>query len=464
MNSIDDIFVTKRGRRCVLIQGYKLSENKQLKDRTFHFRCTNRKCNVTAIIGEKLDLIISQKNDHKHPATSENILNRQKIMSTLKRKAIDDVFTKPNKIIRKVLKDQTTVNISHSDVRLFRKSMYEARRKLILTIPKSIDEAKHQLFSNQNDIIANNNEQFCFMKNNESIPIFTCYTNLVMLCEVREIFADGTFTYCPSYFYQLYTIHILQNNYYLPLIYCFLNSKSTDKYKEMWTLIKELCKKMINKEIQINKIHLDFEKSAHIAIEESFPTVQIIACQFHLSQNWYRKIQSNNYLLNQYKNNTEIGLWLKYFFGLAFLPPEQVDDSFVELMSIAPTDNHTFTDYILENYINKESQFPPNIWAETPINNTRTTNGPEAFHKHFNAQFYHPHPNIHHVVDVLTNIQAETALKINSIKKNQFNYTRKEAELKRKFLIDNWNAYDKGDITLIEYLKIMGIRYQGNKI
>ncbi|KAL4119928.1 hypothetical protein QTP88_012682 [Uroleucon formosanum] len=80
-------------------------------------------CSDTAIIGEKFDLIISQKNDHNHPATSENILYRQKIMSTLKRKAIDDVFTKPNKIIRKVLKDQTTVNISHSDVRIFRKSM-----------------------------------------------------------------------------------------------------------------------------------------------------------------------------------------------------------------------------------------------------------------------------------------------------------------------------------------------------
>ncbi|KAL4135452.1 hypothetical protein QTP88_007061 [Uroleucon formosanum] len=346
-----------------------------------------------------------------------------------------------------------------------KKSMYEAGRKLILTIPKSIDEAKHQLFSNQNDIIANNNKQFCFMKNNESIPIFTCYTNLVMLCEVREIFADGTFTYCPSYFYQLYTIHILHYNYYLPLIYCFLNSKSTDKYKEMWTLIKELCKKIINKEIQINKIHLDFEKSAHnIAIAESFPTAQIITCQFHLGQSWYRKIQSNNYLLYQYKNNTEIGLWLKYFFGLAFLPPEQFDDGFVELISIALTDNHTFTDYILKNYINKESQFPPNIWSETPINNTRTTNGPKAFHKHFNVQFYHPHPNIHHVVDVLTYIQVETALKINSIKKNQFNYTRKEVQLKRTFLIDNWNAYDKGDITLIEYLKMMGIRYQGNKI
>eukprot|EP00102_Acyrthosiphon_pisum_P010635 XP_008179012.1 PREDICTED: solute carrier family 15 member 2-like [Acyrthosiphon pisum] len=56
-------------------------------------------------------------------------------------------------------------------------------------------------------------------------------------------------------------------------------------------------------------------------------------------------------------------------------------------------------------------------------------------------------------------IEKETYKKINSSR-----YTRKEAELKRKFLIDNWNAYDKRDITLIEYLKIMGIRYQGNKI
>jgi hypothetical protein len=76
IDSIDDIFVTKRGKRSVLIQGYKLSEKKQLKDRNFHFRYANRKCNITAIIGEKLDLIISQKNDHNHPATSENILNQ----------------------------------------------------------------------------------------------------------------------------------------------------------------------------------------------------------------------------------------------------------------------------------------------------------------------------------------------------------------------------------------------------
>ncbi|XP_060868643.1 uncharacterized protein LOC132943633, partial [Metopolophium dirhodum] len=209
--------------------------------------------------------------------------------------------------------------------------------------------------------------------------------------------------------------------------------------------------------------HLDFEKSAHIVIEESFPTVHIIACQFHLGQSWYRKIQSNNYLLNQYKNNTEIGLWLKYFFGLAFLPPEQVDDGFVELISIAPIDNHTFSDYILEHYINKESQFPPNIWAETPVNNTRTTNGPEDFHRTYNGQFYSPHPPTHVVISVLKETQAQTLTIINSIKNNVHKPMAKKDKLLIESTLQNYNDYKvHKDLTL--YLRKTGNFYQGKNL
>lgn len=72
-----------------------------------------------------------------------------------------------------------------------------------------------------------------------------------------------------------------------------------------------------------------------------------------------------------------------------------------------------------KNYINKYSQFSSNIWAETPINNARITNGPEAIYNYLNTQFYHPHSNIHHVVDVLMDIKTETALKINTVKKKK---------------------------------------------
>lgn len=71
-----------------------------------------------------------------------------------------------------------------------------------------------------------------------------------------------------------------------------------------------------------------------------------------------------------------------------------VDDCFVEFVFKAPTGDYTFNDYILENDINKESRFPPNIRPETPTINARTTKRPEAFHEHFNVQFYTIHKSL----------------------------------------------------------------------
>lgn len=71
-------------------------------------------------------------------------------------------------------------------------------------------------------------------------------------------------------------------------------------------------------------------------------------------------------------NTNELGKWLKMFFGLAFISPEEVVDAFHELISICPNDDgFVFSDYILHNYIEDHCQFPPNIWAENPSLNPR---------------------------------------------------------------------------------------------
>ena len=89
---------------------------------------------------------------------------------------------------------------------------------------------------------------------------------------------------------------------------------------------------------------------------------------------------------------------MSLFFGLLFLPPEQIEECFVEdIMSEAPTDNRCvkFADYVLVTYITPESSYPPSFWATAPTTNfKRTNNGPESFHAHFNEQFYSRHPNI----------------------------------------------------------------------
>lgn len=70
---------------------------------------------------------------------------------------------------------------------------------------------------------------------------------------------------------------------------------------------------------------------------------------------------------------------------------------------------------VFESYILTNSNFNTSPWARKPDDQSRTTNGAEAFHRHFNNQFYSPHPRVYQVINVILNFQSETELKLNSI-------------------------------------------------
>ena len=95
-------------------------------------------------------------------------------------------------------------------------------------------------------------------------------------------------------------------------------------------------------------------------------------------------------MTQEYKDkNSMIGKWLKYCFGLLFLDPEEVGDTFaLDLLSDPdkPSDPRLteFADYLVENYIEEDSLFPPHIWAAASNCSWRTTNNCEAFHAKFN--------------------------------------------------------------------------------
>lgn len=92
-------------------------------------------------------------------------------------------------------------------------------------IPKSLDEAIAQISDLQ--VLTNKNKQFKFFDSVNNIILITCKSNLNFLCNYNtHIFGDGTFTYRPSYFYQMYGIHGYKNGFYIPLIIAFLPSKS----------------------------------------------------------------------------------------------------------------------------------------------------------------------------------------------------------------------------------------------
>jgi hypothetical protein len=71
------------------------------------------------------------------------------------------------------------------------------------------------------------------------IVIFSCNTNLKCLCnEMCDIFIDGTFKYCPKFFFQLYSIHGCKNGNYIPLVFALLPLKTEECYNKMWDLLR----------------------------------------------------------------------------------------------------------------------------------------------------------------------------------------------------------------------------------
>jgi len=132
-----------------------------------------------------------------------------------------------------------------------RESAYRIRKKHFPKIPITINEVFDQLFETRVDI-KTYNEQFCFVNREKQIILFKCTENLKHLCESGNVFGDGTFSYAPNHFYQLYTIHIFKHNYYIPVVYyAFFTSKSEDQYISMWLEIKKLCLFLIGKIINV---------------------------------------------------------------------------------------------------------------------------------------------------------------------------------------------------------------------
>jgi hypothetical protein len=183
--------------------------------------------------------------------------------------------------------------------------MYEARRKIFPKIPKSLFEAKTFIFQNKKDFVSNN-EPFCFVDSESSIPIFTNTTNMSLLNSSKHVFTDGTFSYILKYFLQMYSIHVYLNGFYVPIIFIFMNSKTQKSYTDVKLKIKELYFKFHGQRLQLKIIHLDFEKTVHNAVLVVFENCQVVSYCFHLSQAWFRRIKNDKELNKHYAGKTVV--------------------------------------------------------------------------------------------------------------------------------------------------------------
>jgi hypothetical protein len=103
-----------------------------------------------------------------------------------------------------------------------------------------------------------NGNQFCFSSDDNSVILFTCKNNLEVLCNNEYVFGDGTFTYAPKHFMQLYTIYAYTNYYYLLVVYSFLKNEHASTYVSMWKTIMNLAMQLVGKNLSVRIFHADF--------------------------------------------------------------------------------------------------------------------------------------------------------------------------------------------------------------
>jgi len=103
-----------------------------------------------------------------------------------------------------------------------------------------------------------------------------------------------------------------------------------------------------------------------------------------------------------------------------------------------------YADYLIDNYLTEDCDYPPKIWASASSSLQRTTNNCESFHANFNRSFYKGSSSIFNLLAVLIDeIQTEIYIKLTSVhlpNVAQDTSIRKRKSKNEKYITDYQNG------------------------
>ena len=353
------------------------------------------------------------------------------------------------------IKGVPTRSISRVDLRRFAAAAKHKKRAKKPKEPKTHEELISALNNVMNDssLVDGGNLVQCIKDNVVMLGSEDSFSLLEQYSD--HIFCDGTFKYAPKMYHQMYTIHIIKENVYVPIVYFLLRNKKTSTYKTMFTMLHEKCP-----QAAISLAHFDFEIAARNAFAMVYPSAEVRGCRFHLGQAWYRKLASLGLQVTYNIGTSAVAVWLKTCFGMPCLPADDVTEFFKTIMlRQMPTrgpHSHAvkeFSDYLLNNYINVDSKFPPAMWAGCldSADHKNTTNGCENFHRHFGTGCLNPHPSVY---DWLAHLSMSHKRSVINSQGPQPQLNKKIVE-EREHLKNVYDALQTNAIDQITFVKLV---------
>ena len=137
--------LSEKGKVLLVVEGFKFSAQKCLKNNVQRWACTKKTCR--AYIKTKAEQeIVETFLEHNHEKENDQIFKRKKISNSLKRKVIEDPSERPSKNFKTELKKGDVNTLTVDDVDLIRKNLNYALRSVFPKSPKTVEEKKKNLF------------------------------------------------------------------------------------------------------------------------------------------------------------------------------------------------------------------------------------------------------------------------------------------------------------------------------
>lgn len=406
---------TEKGSRKLIRNGYMYVFQKNLANDLTSWECILRRrgqCKEKVKL-TLTDNFVEEVNVHTHPPSQPQVEVAQ-VKASIKRKT-----ETTNDTCQQILGSELQ-NISQSaavnlpQLNSIRRNI-RAQRQDRNVLPTPLRRQDIPVLPQQYQVTAAGDQFLLFdsgVGDAERIFIFATQQGLRLLANYDHWFMDGTFKLCPEVFYQIYTIHAQVNDQILPCIFGLLPSKTEMIYNRFFI---EVCNAVRNLGHDPVDILVDFERAAINAIQTQIPGAHAYGCFYHLCSNIWKHIQEAG-LQAHYVADDEFSIHLRMIAALAFVPPNDVADSFDELCAairnLYNIEADNVLDYFEDHYIGRFRRNAPrrpptfaielwNMFHRSDAELPRTNNAVEGWHRCFQANVSACHPIFWKFLEVL---------------------------------------------------------------
>ncbi|CAF0877561.1 unnamed protein product [Rotaria sordida] len=236
-----------------------------------------------------------------------------------------------------------------------------------------------------------------------------------------------------------------------PCVIGLLTGKTRSIYERMFDELTFHANRL-NLLFEPERITSDFEKSLIKAVSNKFPSARHSGCYFHFTQCIYRKIQSLGLDIS-YREDDDVRSTCRQLMALPFLPMEEIEFAFEELMEQSPIVVNPLIEYFKNYWI---TQVSINMWSVSHLD-TRTNNSVEGWHNRFNNRINKHHPNIWHFISVIKVEEVVFQQQLIHIQTGAQKKKKKKTTVMEQRLQTLSSRFENAEIDLKEYLQSLSL-------